>query len=103
MRISWNCKKIINYHVISLYLLCIAIHSIAQKAGDNVPELTKFWRSCKDDCSNYTSSDNESLAKYMVYHGLKADRAVKGAQLQHVKLRALIGKALLRGPSQSHF
>ena len=45
-------------------------------AGNNVPELTKFWRKGKDDYSKYTSSDKESLAKYMVHHGHKADWAV---------------------------
>ena len=46
-------------------------------AGNNVPELANFWRTGKDDYSNYTSSDKESLAKYMVHHGHKADWAVR--------------------------
>ena len=56
---------------------CIAIHSIAQMAGNNVPKLTKFWRTGKDNYSCYTPSDKESLAKYMVHRGHKADWAVR--------------------------
>ena len=46
-------------------------------AGNNVPELSKFWRNGKGDFSKYTSSDKESLAKYMVHHEYKADWAVR--------------------------